>query len=635
VTGGRDRAGRVVPVDEAIGRIRSGSRIFLGSGCAAPQTLAEELCRQAERLRDIEVCSLLTLGSADYAGERFFGHFRPNAFFIGDNVRQAVSEGRADYTPVFLSEIPELFRSGQQRIDVAMVQLAPPNRHGHCNFGLHVDIQRAAVETAGLVIAEINPNMPRTRGEATIPVREIDLLVEADTPIPELPLPEPDEVALEIGLHAARLVADGACLQIGIGVIPNAVARFLDDRRDLGLHSEMLSDGVLPLLENGNVTNRRKAVHPGRSVVSFAMGTRRLYAYVEGNPDLAFHPSDFVNDPRVISRNPQVVSVNAALQVDLTGQVCADSLGYRFYSGIGGQVDFTRGAAMSPGGKPIIVLPSTAEDGATPRIVPHLDEGAGVVTSRGDVHYVVTEYGAAYLHGKTIRERALALVEIAHPDHRPELRAFVRRRHYASVSPDALRHVFDAYPHEWVRTHAFGGRDHVVRPLRPDDTTRLREFFTSHTLETVYHRYFTAKKNLTPDEAIHLCSVDFRQRMAFGVFTGPGDEDPIVAVARYDLDPRTNLAETAIVVGEKHRRLGIARTLLGLLCDYARGQGIDGIKATILSGNRAMVELHRSLGHPVRWDAEDGRYHVRFRFDASEADRDAPDATPPSGVGSA
>ncbi len=608
---------KLASVEEALSRIRSGSRIFLGSGCAQPETLVRGLCDQANRLRDVEVCSLLTLGSADYVNERFLGHFRHNAFFIGSNVRGAVRQGRADYTPIFLSEIPELFRSGQQRVDVALLQVSPPDRHGFCSLGVHIDIQLAAVECADLVIAEINPNVPRTSGESTISLDQIDACVETRNPILEMPQPEIDETSMEIGMHVARLVDDGACLQLGIGAIPNAVARFLDDRRKMGIHSEMFSDGVLGLLENGNIDNSNKTILPGRTVTSFVMGTRRLYDYVNGNPSVEFHPSDFVNDPRVISRNDQVVAINSALQVDLTGQVCADSLGYNFYSGIGGQVDFIRGAAMSRGGKPVIALPSTAKGGTVSRIAPHLDEGAGVVTSRGDVHYVVTEYGVAYLHGKTIRERALALINVAHPDFRSELRDFVQRKHYASVDPGALRQVFDAYPENEVRSEKFGPDTFTVRPLRPDDTGRLRDFFYSHTLETIYHRYFTVKKELTPDEALHLCSVDFRERMAFGVFSGVHDQERIVGVARYDLDPRSNLAETAIVVGEDMRGRGIGTHLLRRLCEYAEKVGIAGVTATILAGNQTMVRIHRGLGHRIRWDASERRYDVRHRFSTS------------------
>lgn len=611
---------KLVSVDDAIAHVPSGSRLFLGSGCAEPQTLVRGLCRQADRLTGVEVCSLLTLGVANYVQEEFLGHFRHNAYFIGANVRDAVRRGRADYTPVFLSEIPDLLRSGQQRIDVALLQLSPPDSRGNCCFGIHLDVQRAALDSARLVIAEINPNMPRTYGATSVPLSQIDLCVEVHTPLLELPYsPEPDEIAMEIGMHVAQLVENGSCLQLGIGSIPNAVARFLDDRRHLGLHTEMFSDGVLGLLENGNVDNTQKTVLPGKTVTSFTMGTRRLYDYVDGNPSVEYHPSDFVNDPRVICQNDKMVAVNSALQVDLTGQVCSDSLGYDFYSGIGGQVDFIRGSAMSRGGKPIIALPSTAKGGRVSRIVPHLDEGAGVVTSRGDVHYVVTEYGVAYLHGKTIRERALALIGVAHPDFRAELQSFVKEKHYAFVEGPMLSKALDPYPSWWERRLAAGDEDLLVRPLRPADATRLREFFYSHTLETIYHRYFSVKKDLSPDEAQHLCSVDYRRRMAFGVFRGAGETEQLVAVARYDLNPRTNLAETAMVVGEAWRGRGIGTKLMKLLLEYARSQAIRGIWAEVLPGNQGLVRLHRKLGHDIRWDPHAKLYETRHLFAAEAA----------------
>ena len=623
-----DLRGRLVGVDEALDRISSGARIFLGSGCAEPQSLVHGLCRRTDRLHDLRVCSLLTLGTADYVNERFLGHFRHNAFLLGSPGRAAAQDGRADHTPVFPSEIPELFRSGQQPVDVALIQVAPPNAHGQLNFGIHVDIQRAAVEAADLVIAEVNPNMPRTHGNSSIAAADIDLFVETGSAILELPEPEPDEAELEIGMHTARLVTDGACLRLGIGPIAHAIARFLDDRRDLGLHAEVLSDAVLPLLENGNVTNRRKEVVRGRTVASSVMGTRRLYDHVDGNAAVELHPSDLVGDPRVICRNPGTVAVSPARQIDLGGQVCADSRGDPRACPIGGPADFSRGAAMSRGGRPVVALRSTAADGSS-QIVARLDEGAGVSLGRGDVHWVVTEYGSAYLHGKSIRERALALAEIAHPDFRAELRDVVRERHYATVAPENVGRIFDAYPADSVRTHRFGGEDFVIRPLRPDDTERLRDFFYTHTMETVYHRYFTVKKELTADEALRLCSVDYRRRMAFGVLgSDGGGRETLIAVGRYDLDPRSNLAETALVVGEAYRQRGVATTLLQLLCDYARAQGIDGITATILPGNRSMVSIHRRLGHPVRLDPLNVRYHMRWRFDADPRPGSAPAGGP-------
>ncbi len=608
-------AARRVSVDDAIALVPPGSRVFLGSGCAEPQTLVRGLCRHAERLAGVEACSLLTLGMADYVQDRFLGSFRHNAYFIGANVRDAVRDGRADYTPVLLSEIPELIRSGQQRVDVALLQLSPPDATGNCSMGIHVDVQQAALESARVVIAEINPNMPRTFGQTNVPLARIDACVEVHTPLPELPYsPAPDEATLEIAMHVARLVENGACLQLGVGNVPGVVARFLDDRRHLGLHTEMVTDALLGLLENGNIDNSRKSVLPGKSVLSLAMGTRRLYDFVDGNPAVEFFPSDFVNDPRVISRNDRVVSVNSALQVDLTGQVCADSLGSTFYSGIGGQADFSRGAAMSRGGKPIVALPSTAKGGRVSRIVPELDPGAGVVAGRGDVHYVVTEYGTAYLHGKTVRERALALVGVAHPDFRAALLDFVKRKHYALADGAQLARALDPYPSDWERRITFGDEEMAVRPLRPADVTRLRDFFYSHTMETIYHRYFTVKKDLTHEEARHLCSVDYRQRMAFGVLRDAEDGPKLVGVGRYDLNPRTGLAETAMVVGEDWRGRGIGSTLLKLLLEYAESRGIRGIRAEILPSNQGLVRLHGALGHDVRWDAVGRCYEVRHVF---------------------
>lgn len=617
-------ASKRVSVDEAIALVPSGSRVFLGSGGAEPQTLVRGLCRHAARLTDVEVCSLLTLGIADYVQERFLGSFRHNAYFIGANVRDAVRDGRADYTPVFLSEIPELIRSGQQRVDVALLQLSPPDEQGNCSMGIHVDVQQAVLESARIVIAEINPNMPRTYGQANVPLSRLDACVEVHAPLLEPPYsPGPDETTLEIGMHVSRLVESGSCLQLGIGNIPGAVTRFLDDRSHLGLHSEMLSDAVLGLIENGNLDNTRKSVLPGKSVASFAMGTRRLYDFVDRNAAVEFYPSDFVNDPRVIGRNDKVVSVNSALQVDLTGQVCADSLGDTFFSGIGGQVDFTRGAAMSRGGKPVIAMPSTAKGGRISRIVARLDEGAGVVMGRGDVHYVVTEYGTAYLHGKTIRERATALAGVAHPDFRRELLDFVKQRHYSFVDEGRVARALDPYPSDWERRLTFGDEEMTVRPLRPADVLKLRDFFYSHTMETIYHRYFTVKKDLSHEEARHLCSVDYRQRMAFGVFRDEPEGPRLVGVGRYDLNPRSGLAETAMVVGESFRGRGIGSTLLRLLLEYAESRGIRGIRAEILPSNQGLVRLHSSLGHEVRWDGVANSYQVRHVFHPESAAEDS------------
>jgi acyl-CoA hydrolase len=419
---------RAVTAAEAVECVRSGDRIWIHPGCAEPELLVDALVARSEELEDVEIVHLMLMGSARYTDEVMKGHFRHNGFFLGKNVRKAVNEGRADYIPIFLSEIPRLFYEGRMQIDVALIHVSPPDEHGFCSLGVGVDCTLAAADTAKIVLAQINPRMPRTLGDSFIHVNKIDYFVKVDTPVIELERLRMSDLHKEIGRNVAGLIEDGSTLQMGIGGIPDAVLFFLREKRDLGVHTEMFSDGVMELMESGIITNDKKTLHRGKSVVSFVLGSAKLYEYIDNNPVFEFRPSDYVNDPFIISRNEKMVAINSAIQVDLTGQVVADSIGYSIYSGIGGQVDFVRGAARSKGGKPIIALPSTALDGKVSRIVARLDDGAGVVTSRGDVHYVVTEYGVAYLHGKNLRERAQALIRIAHPDFRKELEDFARER---------------------------------------------------------------------------------------------------------------------------------------------------------------------------------------------------------------
>ncbi len=410
--------------------LASGDRIILNANCGEPQTLAEALGEMAPDLRDVEVCQLLALGRADWVREDLRGHIRLNAMFIGPSVRDEVNAGHADYTPVFLSEIPGLFASKKLPLDVVLVQVSPPDEHGFCSFGVSVDIIKPAAEAARTVVAEVNQRMPRTLGDSFIHVNKLSYVVESDRPVLELPQHPFTEVHRRIGSHIAELIEDGATLQLGIGAIPDAVLSQLGDKRHLGIHTEMFADGVVELFDNGVITNERKTLHKGKIVTSFAMGSRKLYDFIDNNPVVEMHPSNYTNDPFIIAQNDNMVSINSAISVDLTGQVNSDSIGTRFYSGIGGQVDFVRGAARSKNGKAIIAFPSTAQKGEASRIVPMLAPGGGVVTSRGDVQYVVTEYGVAYLHGKSIRQRAHALINIAHPKFRDGLERFAKENHY-------------------------------------------------------------------------------------------------------------------------------------------------------------------------------------------------------------
>ncbi len=423
---------RMTTAEEAVRVIQSGQRVFLTGNCSVPQTILKALVKRARagEVENVEIVQVLTVGDADYVSPDLEGKLRVNTLFISANVRKAVHEGRADFTPIFLSEIPGLFRSGELPIDVALVHVSPPDEHGFCSFGIEVGITKPAAESAKIVIAEVNDKMPRSLGDSFIHVSKIHHFVPVSYHLPELPQGSPGDVQMRIAEHIADLIPDGATLQLGIGGIPDAVLLYLRDKKDLGIHTEMFSDGVVELVEAGVITNERKTIHRGKIVVGFVLGSQRLYDFVDNNAMVEFHPTDYVNDPFIIAQNDNMIAINSAIEVDLTGQVCADSIGHRFYSGVGGQVDFIRGAARSKGGKPIIALPSTAKGGTISRIVATLKPGAGVTTTRNDVHYVVTEYGVAYLHGKTIRQRVEALINIAHPDFREDLRKEARRLGY-------------------------------------------------------------------------------------------------------------------------------------------------------------------------------------------------------------
>lgn len=416
-----------VSAARAVEVIQSGQRVFVHGVAATPQVLIDAMVERAPELQDVEVVHLHTEGPASYTDPGMEGHFRVNSLFVGANVRQAVQEGRGDYLPIFLSDVPRLFRQGFLPLDVALIHVSPPDKHGYCSLGTSVDVARAAVQVAKVVIAQCNPRMPRTHGDGLIHVEEIDHLVQVDTPLLEAHPRPATEIEIAIGKHVAGLVEDGATLQLGIGAIPDAVLAALDGHRALGVHSEMFSDGVVDLVEKGVITGEKKKVHPGKIVSGFVNGTKRLYDFVDDNPLVAMLDMSYVNDTAVIRRNPKVTAINSAIEVDITGQVCADSIGEKQYSGVGGQMDFIRGAALSEGGKPIIALPSRTRKGKS-RIVPFLAQGAGVVTTRAHVHFVVTEYGVAELFGKNLRQRAYALAAIAHPDEREVLEAEAYRR---------------------------------------------------------------------------------------------------------------------------------------------------------------------------------------------------------------
>jgi 4-hydroxybutyrate CoA-transferase len=423
---------KIQTADEALRVIQSGMRVYIQPGCAEPEALVEAMMRHAPELRDVEVVHMRTMGAAPYTVPEMAAHFRHKAFFIGPNVREAINDGRADYVPIHLSEVEELFESGAMPLDVALIQVSPPDSHGYCSFGVGVDTTLTAAKCARHVIAQVNNYMPRTYGDSYIHVSDLDAVVESLQPLCEFKQPVVTDMHVAVARNVAGLIEDGAVLQTGIGGLPDAVLPFLTDRKDLGVQSELVTDAVIPLIEAGVITGARKNFKPRKIILGFAIGTRKIFEFVDNNPIFEFHPTAYTNDPALIARNDNMVAINSAIQIDLTGQVCSDSIGPSFYSGIGGQVDFLRGASRSKGGKPIIAISSTTKNGTVSRIVPTLSPGAGVVTSRGLVRYVVSEHGVAYLHGKSVRERAQALIEIADPKFRKELYEYCEKTNWLS-----------------------------------------------------------------------------------------------------------------------------------------------------------------------------------------------------------
>ncbi len=604
-------ASKITTVEKAIKLIPRGRRILIGSGAAEPHELVEGLVAHGGHLADNDIVHLMTLGPAPYVQPGMEHRFRHTAFFIGHNVRAAVAEGRADFMPVFLSEIPALIKSRRVRIDVALIQVSLPDRHGYVSLGVSVDIVRAAVEAADLVLAEVNPKTPRTHGDSFIHVDRIDALVPVDYYLPPLPARTADEVSIEIARHVASLIPDGATLQLGIGKIPDAVLAALSNHHDLGVHSEMFSDGVMDLVEAGVITGRKKTLLPGKAVTSFLMGSQKLYDWVDDNPVVEMRPSNFTNDPFNVARNDRMIAVNSALAVDLTGQVAADTLMGNFFSGIGGQVDFIRGAARSHGGKPIIALPSTAKEAS--RIQPALEEGAGVVTSRGDVRYVVTEFGIADLWGKNIRQRTMALIEIAHPDFRAELLNAAKGRRYVFADQIASETI---YPWEDTRTVQLKtGQTIELRPARLSDEEALQDLFYRLSDESTYRRFMAYKNVHSHSEMQRLVDSDYEHSMALLATLPEGPEEQILAMARYDVDPGTRLADIAFVVQDQWQGCGLGTLLMKRMGEIAKARGVAGFTADVLDSNKPMLMVFHKSGLHVRGETKDDMRHLTLLFD--------------------
>jgi acyl-CoA hydrolase/GNAT superfamily N-acetyltransferase len=577
--------------------VRPGSRVFIGGGASVPFALVESMLRYAGGFKDVELVHIHGLGETPWIDPQYGDVLRTNSFFLTPALRDAVERGQADYTPCPMSEVASLFENGPLPLDVALIQVSPPDAEGWCSFGASVDVVKSAAKCARTVIAQINPKMPRTCGDSRISVRKIDWFIERSATLPEMQRAVLDERHERIGRYAAQLIEDGSTIQMGLGNSPEAVARSLKKHRHLGIHSGLFGDALMDLVRCGAVDSSRKNFHPGKIVASHVMGCRKLYQFVDGNEDIELHPSDWVNDPHRIARNQRMVAINGAREIDLTGQVVRDSSGHRFYGGIGALQDFIRGAGRSKDGRPIIVLTSTSDTDGRSRIVAGLEAGSGVCTSRGDVHHVVTEFGVASLHGQSIRERVARLVEIAHPDHRESLLAGAQLRgwlpRYFTMPPTEPGVSEDGVESSWIRFQA--GR-FLLRPLHPSDMRVLQEFFYSHDEETVRLRFGYHRERMSGESAYKLAAVDQRKDLALGIFAECHGRQELRAIGRYYIDDDGKRAEVAFVVHESTRHSGMAGYLLGALAAIAKRRGVATFWANVLPDNRAMAGLFLAVG---------------------------------------
>jgi acyl-CoA hydrolase/RimJ/RimL family protein N-acetyltransferase len=553
------------------------------------------MLERAGNFKDVELVHIHGLGATPWIGPQYEQVLRTNSFYLTPSLREAVERGQADYTPCAMSEVPSLFRSGPLPLDVALVQVSPPDADGWCSLGVSVDVVKSAVQCARTVIAQINPKMPRTCGDTLISTRKIAWFIEHSAALPEAARGILDERHARIGRYAAQLIEDGSTIQSGLGNSPEAVVRALRKHRHLGIHTGMFNDALMELVRCGAVDHSMKSYLPGKIIASHVLGSRKLYQFVNGNSDVELHPSDWVNDPHRIARNQRMVAINGAREIDLTGQVVRDSSGHRFYGGIGALQDFIRGAGRSKQGRPIIALTSTADEDGRSRIVAGLESGSGVCTGRGDVHHVVTEYGVANLHGRSIRERVARLVEIAHPDHREALLAGAHARGWLPkffTMPGSGRGV-DDIESGWV---GFQTTRLFLRPLHPSDMRTLQEFFYSHDAETVRLRYGYVREKMTGESAYKLAAVDQSKDVALGIFAEHRGQQELRAIGRYFLDADGKNAEVAFIVHESNRHLGIAGYLLGELATVAKRRGVREFWASVMPDNRAMAGLFLAVG---------------------------------------
>lgn len=599
---------KIVDAATAVSQIKSGSRVFIGTGCGEPQHLIKAMVNDSS-IQDIMVYQMLSSTFSQFIDdESFRRRFSLKLFFISDSMRKAAFDGKIDYIPAYLSQIPRMFASQLIGLDVSLVQVSPPDKFGYCSLGVSVDITRSGLENSHLVIAQVNPRMPRTWGDSFVHVDEIDWLVPFEEPLVEMfPAVKDTEIARRIGHFVSQLIDDEATLQIGFGHLPVAIVQYLDNKKDLGLHTQLITDGLLPLFKKNVITNKKKTLLPGRVVTSLCMGSKKLYDYVDNNPVFYFRSSEYVNDPTVIARNDNLVSISSALEVDLTGQICSDSMGHMFYSGIGDQVDFLRGSSMSKGGFSIVALPSTAQNGRVSRIVSHLSEGAGVATTRGDVNFVITEYGIAELQGKSIYQRVMELAQIAHPKFRGQLIDVAKKRHYIfadQLPPSSEDLLFlEGYKSTFTMKN---GKTAEFRPLLPSDEIAYRNFFYSLQEKTIFMRFFYRMRSFSHEVVQkHWASVDYHKNMSIIGLVQKGGHKEIIAIGTYAYE-HDQQAEIAFVVREDYQGMGVASYLLEVLEKIARENQYFRFSATVLRENTAMIKVFKKRYPNLKISAQNG-----------------------------
>ena len=615
---------KFLPEDKVFSHIHRGDRIFISTACGAPQYLVRAMIEFVEShpkaFFDAEVLHVWTLGVAPYTDEKFKTNFRHNSFFISDSTREAVNEGLADYSPIFLSEVPALFRQKLVPIDVALIQTSRPDESGFMSLGVSVDITKAAVETATTVIAQVNPQMPRIHGDAFVHIDNVDFIIHYDEPLLTYGADVPGEIAENIGKYVARIVQDGDTIQVGYGSLPNAILAALSEKKHLGVHTELLSDGIVELMKKGVIDNSRKTINRGKTVATFCMGQKETYEYLHDNPGVEFRDIAYTNNPLTIARLHNMTAINSALQIDLTGQASAVSLGKKHYSGIGGQADFMRGAVLAPGGTTILALPSTARDDELSRIVPYLEEGSGVSLIRGDIHYVITEYGIAYLHGKNIRERAMALTAIAHPKFRPWLISEAKIRNLIYMDQAFIPGKRGEYPEELeVYRTTPAGCDLMLRAVKISDEPLLKDFFYSLSDQSIYRRFMSQRKDMPHERLQDFVIIDYTNEMIILAVKQDGEAEEVVGLGQYGIHPNSHTAEVALVVRDSYQSKGVGTALLSYLTELAKKEGLMGFTAEVLMENASMMHLFNKMGFDIQRRTEEGVIELRMGFRGSHA----------------